>query len=42
MKSCNLSCLFHRGIVNDMKQIRKSHCLFCRGMVNDGEFPSFL
>ena len=41
MKFCNLCCVFHHGMVDDMKQVRKScnlHHLFRCGMVYDGEF----
>ena len=41
MKFCNLHCVFHCGMVDDVNQIKKCcnlRCLFCCGMVNDGEF----
>ena len=40
-RSCNPCYIFHRGMIDDMKQIRK-FCnlrrLLCSGIVNDGEF----
>ena len=46
-KSCDLRCVFHRGMVDDTKRIRKCSNLDCvfvfhRGVVNDDEFSGFL
>ena len=44
-KSCNLCCVFHSGMVDNMKQIRKCSNLdrvFHHGVVNDDEFSGFL